>query len=139
MPIKQGKNYFQWGDSGKKYYFYSEKGKKEAYLKAFKQGYAIQISQIKEQLKDYTVKPSKKKNKKYDVYENGEYLLSFGGDPKKYEHYFDKLGHYSHLDHMDNKRRENYYKRHHPGQTIKEALLNTPLDSAKWWSSAFLW
>lgn len=140
MPIQEGKNYFQYGDTGKKYYYNTEKGKKEAYMKAFKQGYAIQISQLKNILKDYKIKVSEKKNKKYDVYKNGKYLLSFGGDPKKYEHYMDKLGYYSHLDHMDSKRRKAYYKRHHPdAETPEEAIMNTPIDSAKFWSSLLMW
>lgn len=140
MPIKKGKDYFQYGDSGKKYYFSTEKGKKEAYMKAFKQGYAIQLSQLKELMKDYEIKVSKKKNKKYDVFKNGKYLLSFGGDPKKYEHYLDKLGHYSELDHMDEERRKNYYARHHPDvKTPEEAIMNTPIDSAKFFSTLILW
>ena len=47
----------------------------------------------------YTFKVSKKQNKKYDVYKNNKYLLSFGDT--RYSQYFDKIGHYSHLNHND--------------------------------------
>ena len=57
----------------------------------------------------YTFKISTKKNKKYDVYKKNKYLVSFGSSSN--QHYFDKIGHYSHLDHLDLKRKNNYYKR----------------------------
>lgn len=56
---------------------------------------------------------SNKKNKKYDAImdNNGRIkLISFGD--KRYEHYFDKLGHYSHLNHNDKERRRLYRLRH---------------------------
>jgi hypothetical protein len=49
--------------------------------------------------------PSKRKNKKYDVYYDDIYLTSFGQLP--YEHYEDKIGYYRDLNHYDKKRRDN--------------------------------
>jgi hypothetical protein len=73
---------------------------------------------------------SKHKNKKYDVYKDNKYLVSFGDN--RYQHYEDKtpLKYYSNLNHLDNKRRTNYYKRF--GKTAK-------FESAKWFSHRFLW
>ena len=57
----------------------------------------------------YSFKVSSRKGKKYDVFKDGKYLVSFGS--KKNYHYYDKLGFYKHLNHLDNKRRDNYYNR----------------------------
>ena len=76
----------------------------------------------------YTFQVSKKKDKKYDVYKNGKYIVSFGSS--KNFHYFDKLGFYKHLNHLDNKRRDNYYKRF--GKDAKP-------DTAKYFSHHYLW
>ena len=59
----------------------------------------------------YFFRKSNRKNKKYDVYDkNGSYIISFGD--KRYQHYKDKIGLYSHLDHNDKKRRDRYRSRH---------------------------
>jgi hypothetical protein len=76
----------------------------------------------------YSFKVSTKKNKKYDVYKNGKYLLSFGSIIN--QQYYDKLGHYSNLNHLDQVRRDNYYKRF--GKNAKK-------DTAKWFSHNYLW
>ena len=61
----------------------------------------------------YTFKKSRLKNKKYDVFDkNGKYLFSFGD--RRYQQFKDKLGLWSHLDHLDPKRKSNYYSRHGP-------------------------
>ena len=73
-------------------------------------------------------KPSTRKNKKYDAFHKGEYITSFGD--KRYQHYFDKLGYYSYLNHYDEKRRANYYKRHNKDYEKY---------SADWFSKKFLW
>ena len=78
----------------------------------------------------YTFKKSTRKNKKYDVYKNGKYLLSFGSNINKHYRDTTPLKSYSHLDHNDKKRRELYYKRF--GKTAKK-------DTAKWFSHNFLW
>jgi len=78
----------------------------------------------------YEIKVSSRKNKKYDVYKKGFYLLSFGDS--RYQQYKDKtpLKHYSHLDHKDKERKRLYYARH--GRT-------TDKNSAKYWSNKYLW
>lgn len=76
----------------------------------------------------YEIIVSNRKNKKYDVFKNGKYLVSFGD--VRYEQYYDKLGHYSHLNHLDEKRKSNYYSRF--GNDAKK-------DSAKYFSHMYLW
>ena len=72
---------------------------------------------------------SRRKGKKYDVYKDGKYLVSFGA--KGYQQFKDKtpLKAYSHLDHNDNERKKRYYQRHG-----KEAKF----ESAKYFSHKFL-
>ena len=76
----------------------------------------------------YTFKVSTRRNKKYDAYKNGKYLLSFGSKINK--QYYDKIGFYKNLNHLDNKRRDNYYKRF--GKEAKP-------DTAKYFSHNYLW
>jgi len=77
----------------------------------------------------YTFKKSTRKNKKYDVYKNGKYLVSFGDS--RYEQYEDTtpLKLYSSKNHFDKKRRDAYYKRHGKAE----------FESAKWFSHKYLW
>jgi hypothetical protein len=79
-------------------------------------------------LDNFYVRPSTRKNKKYDVFEDDKYLLSFGD--KRYQQYYDKIGFYSHLNHLDNERKKRYYARH--GKTNNKK-------SAKYWSNKYLW
>ena len=53
--------------------------------------------------------PSTKKHKKYDAIVNNK-KYSFGDN--RYQHYYDKIGYYSHLNHFDRIRRLNYRNRH---------------------------
>lgn len=53
--------------------------------------------------------PSNVKNKKYDAFINGK-KYSFGDIG--YEQYFDKIGYYDDMNHMDKKRRTDYRSRH---------------------------
>ena len=76
----------------------------------------------------YTFRKSKRKNKKYDVFKNNKYLVSFGDS--RYQQYFDKIGVYTRLNHNDNKRRSNYYSRF--GR-------NPKYESAMWFSHKYLW
>lgn len=78
----------------------------------------------------YTIKKSSRKNKKYDVYSNDKYVLSFGDS--RYGQFKDStnLKIYSSKDHNDKSRRDNYYKRHG-----KDAVKY----SAKWFSHKYLW
>lgn len=48
-----------------------------------------------------------------------------------YQHYHDKLGHYSNLDHFDKERRRRFLKR-----TAKNASHKF---SSAWWSALILW
>lgn len=88
----------------------------------------------------YEIKKSTRKNKKYDVLKDGKYLLSFGDS--RYEHFKDStpIKAYSNLNHNDTERRKNYLARHHKGVTNKtEALKQVDPESAKWWSTKYLW
>ena len=73
-----------------------------------------------------------KGNKKYSVYVKNEKgkpkLIHFGS--ALHQHYKDKIGEYSHLDHNDKKRRALYYARH--GKA-------TSKDTAKYFSHKYLW
>lgn len=89
----------------------------------------------------YTIKPSKKHNKKYDVFYVSpmndkvrllKYHLSFGDN--RYKHYKDIIGHYKHLNHLDKNRKINFFKRH----KIQPPNQMNP-KSSKFWSSIFLW
>tara|TARA_R110002126_G_scaffold66432_1_gene168907 strand:+ start:1347 stop:1607 length:261 start_codon:yes stop_codon:yes gene_type:complete len=76
---------------------------------------------------------SKVKNKKYSVYvkadtKSGKKLIHFGDN--RYGQFKDKLGHYSHLDNNDPKRKKAYYARH--GKA-------TSKDTAKYFSHKYLW
>lgn len=79
------------------------------------------------------VAPSTHKNKKYDVFHNSKYLVSFGDN--RYQQYHDKIGYYSHLDHKNPQRRQNYRLRHSNDISVLE---NDPC-GAGWWSWHYLW
>lgn len=81
-------------------------------------------------LDKYTIKPSQKQTKKYDVYINDKYLLSFGD--RRYQQYYDKFGYYSHLNHNDVKRRKQYRSRH------RNDYIDNP-NYAGYWSWHYLW
>jgi hypothetical protein len=76
----------------------------------------------------FLFKKSKRKDKKYDVFKNNRYVVSFGDN--RYEQYKDKIGIYKDLDHGDKKRRDNYYARHG-----KQSRMGT----AKYFSHKYLW
>ena len=85
----------------------------------------------------YLIEPSKRQNKKYDVYIvlnrnplNKKYIVSFG--QKGMEQYKDKFGHYKDLDHNDKKRKDAYRSRH------KNDNINDP-NFAGYWSWNYLW
>lgn len=71
---------------------------------------------------------SKRKNKKYDVYDKDfNYIVSFGD--KRYQQYYDVITHYKHLNHYSKERRRLYYLRHGDAKPL----------SAKWFSHYYLW
>lgn len=76
----------------------------------------------------YNIVKSNRKNKKYDVYKNDKYNLSFGDS--RYQQYHDKLGEYTNLDHNDMDRRKLYYARH--------GDYDKPM-TAKYFSHTYLW
>ena len=78
----------------------------------------------------YSFVVSRRKGKKYDVFKNGKYLVSFG--QKGYAQFKDStpIKAYSHLDHGDKERRRLYYSRH--GKDAK-------FESAKYFSHKYLW
>ena len=83
---------------------------------------------------------SKSKNKKYSVYvmkDGKKKLIHFGST--KYEHYFDKIGKYSKLNHGDKERRKNYLSR---AKGIKDKdgnLTWKDKTSPNYWSVHKLW
>jgi hypothetical protein len=84
--------------------------------------------------KGWYIKPSKRKNKKYDVFdENNKYILSYGNI--NYEHYFDRLKHYSHLNHGDEKRLNQFRKRFYK---MYKKNIDNPYSSLLW-SWHLLW
>jgi len=78
--------------------------------------------------KGYPIYLSERVNKKYYAVVNN-HKVHFGD--KRYEHYFDKMGHYSNLDHNDKERRKRYKQRHEKDRHIK--------DSAGWFADNILW
>lgn len=81
-------------------------------------------------LDGFTFIKSKTKNKKYDVYKNNKKITSFGD--KRYQHYKDKIGMYSNLNHNDLNRRKLYRARH------KNDNITSPT-SAGYFSWKYLW
>lgn len=73
---------------------------------------------------------SDKPNKKYYIVVNNKKLY-FGGDPRFYQHYRDKFGYYDELNHYDDKRRVNFWKRH--------AKNVNDVNSAAYYSARILW
>ena len=76
----------------------------------------------------YIFRRSTKKHKKYDVFRDGVLIASFGD--RRYQHFRDAIGLWSHLDHLDDVRRKRYYARHG-----KRAVRESP----KWFSHNYLW
>jgi transglutaminase-like putative cysteine protease len=78
----------------------------------------------------YSITPSTRKHKKYDVYKGDKYITSFGD--VRYEHYYDKFGTYSNLDHLDPDRRR-LYRQRHANDNIYDP------NYAGYWSWKYLW
>jgi hypothetical protein len=77
------------------------------------------------------VAPSKTENKKYDVYDvkTDKKIASFGD--KRYNHYHDRIGHYSYLDTHNEARKKLYKMRHEKDRHNYQ--------SAGWFADRFLW
>lgn len=80
--------------------------------------------------KNYVIKPSTKRYKKYDVFLDDRKITSFGDT--RYQQYKDKFGYYSDLNHFDKFRRKNYRTRH------QHDYIDDP-NHAGFWSYWFLW
>jgi len=83
----------------------------------------------------YIFKKSKRKTKKYDVYdlETKKFITSFGGIKENgdiYQHYRDVIGLYSKYNHLDKDRRKRYRKRHG---------TNPKKNSAGYFALNYLW
>lgn len=78
----------------------------------------------------YTIRKSTRKGKKYDVYRNDKYLLSFGS--ADHDQWKDEtpLQLYKHKDHLNSERRRLYFLRH---------KRTSDINSPKYWSNTFLW
>ena len=78
------------------------------------------------------------KGKKYDAFHNNKWI-PFGDS--RYQHYYDSTGlyHWSHLDHLDNKRRINYRKRHSKILTKYNNPAYLDPDQPAYWSWNYLW
>jgi hypothetical protein len=86
------------------------------------------------QREGYNIRVSTHKNKKYDVLDaEGRIITRFGA--RDMEHYFDKLGAFSHLDHKDEKRLEAFKRRF---SKLIDKYQNDKT-SAMYWSSKYLW
>lgn len=79
------------------------------------------------ELDGFEFRKSTRKNKKYDAFMNGKYIVSFGD--KRYQQYNDRIGLYRHLNHLDFDRKLRYFKRFGTAKPL----------SAKWFSHQFLW
>ena len=79
----------------------------------------------------FTIRRSKKTNKKYDAVFDDGHVVSFGD--RRYQHYEDrtKLRAFSHLDHLDPARRAAFDARHRKNIGRKY--------SAGWFSKQYLW
>jgi len=90
---------------------------------------------MSEQFQFVKFRKSRTLNKKYDMIirdKNTKRLQTVPFGDTRYEHYMDSaLGHYSHLNHYDEKRRKAYLARHEKTRHKKF--------SASWASAVFLW
>jgi hypothetical protein len=77
------------------------------------------------------VAPSKTQFKKYDVYniKTDKKIASFGD--KRYNHYHDRISHYSYLDTHNEARKKLYKMRHEKDRHNYQ--------SAGWFADRFLW
>jgi hypothetical protein len=83
---------------------------------------------------------SKRKNKKYSVYviKNDKIKLIHFGDTR-YFHFFDKIGDYSELNHLDEERRNRYLERSMGIKNKDGKYTYKDINSPNWWSINYLW
>jgi len=72
---------------------------------------------------------------KYWVYvkSNNDGIKKIGFGNKRYQHYYDRIGYYSNLDHYDKERRKRYIDRHKKNENWKDK------NSAGYYSKNYLW
>lgn len=82
---------------------------------------------------------SNRKYKKYMVRTPKGKIVHFGDD--RYQHYRDRtpLGLYSHMDHGDKKRRQNYLRRSAGIANAQGKLTANDPESANFYSRRYLW
>jgi len=80
---------------------------------------------------------SKVKNKKYTVITPKGKTIHFGDT--RYEHYKDRIGIYSHLDHLDKERQRNYRARAKAIRNSKGELTYNNPEYSNYYSYHFLW
>jgi hypothetical protein len=83
---------------------------------------------------------SKAKNKKYSVYvkkDDKTKLIHFGDT--RYEHFFDKIGEYSDLNHLNEERRNRYLERAMGIKNKQGKYTYKDINSPNWWSINYLW
>jgi hypothetical protein len=83
---------------------------------------------------------SKAKNKKYSVYvikDDKIKLIHFGS--LNHEHFFDKIGYYSELNHLDEERRNRYLKRAMGIKNKQGKYTYKDINSANFYSINYLW
>ncbi len=86
---------------------------------------------------DSNVTPS---NKKYSVYvmkNDAKRLIHFGD--RSMQHYFDKIGHWKSLNHLDKERRKRYLARARGIKNSAGALTWKDRNSANFYSVKYLW
>lgn len=81
-------------------------------------------------------KKSTRKYKKYMTTYKGK-TIHFGDT--RYQHYFDKIGLYSHLNHLDDNRRYNYLKRSSNIRNKQGKLTYKDKSSPNYYSINYLW
>ena len=84
----------------------------------------------------YTYEKSTRKDKKLMTKVDGK-TIHFGNP--KYEHFKDRTGIWSHLDHKDKKRRENYLTRSGKIKNKQGELTKNDPQSPNWHSRKILW
>ncbi len=87
-------------------------------------------------IQDFVIVKSNRKNKKLKVFHNGKWI-HFGDS--RYEHYKDKTGIWTDLDHMDENRRKSYLKRAKGIRDKKNRRTWKNKNSPNYWSVRVLW
>lgn len=80
---------------------------------------------------------SNRLNKKYKVVVNDTAPIHFGDN--RYEHYKDKIGMFSNLDHLNNTRRMNYLKRSKKIKNKRGQITANIKYTPNWFSINYLW